>query len=78
MKKITLIITVFLVLALGNATAGTDGENSLSKNKNGEVKDCFEGLNRAFFAFNKGLDNILVEPTLQSFEASSQFALDNS
>ena len=54
MKKITLMITVFLMLALNNATAGSDGEKSLSKNQNGEVKDCFEGVNRAFFAFNKG------------------------
>tara|TARA_Y100001970_G_C14133201_1_gene802862 strand:+ start:72 stop:860 length:789 start_codon:yes stop_codon:yes gene_type:complete len=67
MKKITLIITVFLLLAVSNATAGTDGENSLSKNKNGEVKDCFEGVNRAFFAFNKGLDNILIEPLAKGY-----------
>ena len=67
MKKITLMITVFLMLALNNATAGSDGEKSLSKNKNGEVKDCFEGVNRAFFAFNKGLDNILVEPLAKGY-----------
>ena len=67
MKKITLMITVFLMLALNNATAGSNGENSLSKNKNGEVKDCFEGVNRAFFAFNKGLDNILIEPLAKGY-----------
>ena len=31
MKKITLMITVFLMLALNNATAGSDGEKYLSK-----------------------------------------------
>mgnify|MGYP001177736703 FL=1 len=67
MKKIALMITVFLMLALNNAIAGSDGEKSLSKNKNGEVKDCFEGVNRAFFAFNKGLDNILVEPLAKGY-----------
>ena len=67
MKKIALMITVFLLLALGNATAGSDGVNTLSKSKNGEVKDCFEGVNRAFFAFNKGLDNILVEPLAKGY-----------
>ena len=67
MKKITLLITVFFVLALSNATAGSDGENTLSQNKNGEVKDCFEGVNRAFFAFNKGLDNVLVEPLAKGY-----------
>jgi len=67
MKKITLMITVFLLLSLGNATAGSDGENALSKNQNGEVKDCFEGVNRAFFAFNKGLDNVLIEPLAKGY-----------
>jgi len=67
MKKITLLITVFFVLAISNATAGSDGDNSLSQNKNGEVKDCFEGVNRAFFAFNKGLDNVLIEPLAKGY-----------
>ena len=67
MKKITLMITVFLLLSFSNATAGSDGVNTLSKSKNGEVKDCFEGVNRAFFAFNKGLDNILVEPLAKGY-----------
>ncbi len=67
MKKITLMITVFFLLSLGNATAGSDGENALSKNQNGEVKDCFEGINRAFFAFNKGLDNVLIEPLAKGY-----------
>ncbi len=67
MKKITLMITVFFLLSLGNATAGSDGENALSKNQNGEVKDCFEGVNRAFFAFNKGLDNVLIEPLAKGY-----------
>ena len=61
------MITVFLLLSLGNATAGSDGENALSKNQNGEVKDCFEGVNRAFFAFNKGLDNVLIEPLAKGY-----------
>ena len=67
MKKITLMITVFFLLSLGNATAGSNGENALSKNQNGEVKDCFEGINRAFFAFNKGLDNVLIEPLAKGY-----------
>ena len=67
MKKTTLMITVFFLLSLGNATAGSDGENALSKNQNGEVKDCFEGINRAFFAFNKGLDNVLIEPLAKGY-----------
>jgi phospholipid-binding lipoprotein MlaA len=42
--------------------AGSDGQNELSKNTNGQVKDCFDGINRTIFSFNKGLDNLLIEP----------------
>jgi phospholipid-binding lipoprotein MlaA len=31
------------------------------------VKDCFEGLNRATFAFNKGLDNVIFEPIAKAY-----------
>ena len=33
-----------------------------------EVKDCFEGLNRATFAFNQGLDKVIVEPLARDIE----------
>ena len=45
-----------------SSLAGSDGKNELSKNTNGQVKDCFEGINRAVFSFNKGLDNLIIEP----------------
>ena len=45
-----------------NANAGADGENSLSKKDPVEVKDCFEGFNRATFKFNQGLDTVIFEP----------------
>ena len=32
-----------------------------------EVKDCFEGLNRATFAFNNGLDKVIVEPLAKGY-----------
>mgnify|MGYP003388996401 FL=1 len=65
MKKI-LVILLLSFLASFNANAGTDGENSISK-KNQPVKDCFEGLNRGIFAFNKGLDNIVFEPVAKGY-----------
>ena len=67
MKKISLVVLISLIFTFGQAIAGTDGENSLSKESNGEVKDCFEGVNRAFFAFNKGLDNVLIEPLARGY-----------
>jgi phospholipid-binding lipoprotein MlaA len=42
--------------------AGSDGQNELSKNTNGQVKDCFEKINRGIFAFNQAIDGLIFEP----------------
>ena len=52
-----------------NVSAGTDGENSLSKKNSGEVKDCFENLNRATFKFNQILDRAVMEPIAKAYRA---------
>lgn len=66
MKKLLgIILLVFLLSA--NANAGSDGQDDLSKNKNGEVKDCFESINRGIFAFNRGLDQIVIEPIAKGY-----------
>ena len=45
MKKF-LILLVLSSLISFSAYAGSEGQEELSKNPNGEVKDCFEGFNR--------------------------------
>ena len=55
-------ILLIMTLISGSALAGSDGKNDMSKNSNGQVKDCFEGINRGIFAFNQVLDNVIVEP----------------
>ena len=50
-----------------NVSADTDGENDLSKKNSGEVKDCFENINRATFALNQGLDNLIFEPVAKAY-----------
>ena len=49
------------------AIADTDGEKSLSKKNTGQVKDCFEGLNRATFALNQGLDKVIFKPVAKGY-----------
>ena len=49
-----------------NVNAGTDGENNISK-KVEPIKDCFEGLNRATFSFNQGLDKVIFEPVAKTY-----------
>jgi phospholipid-binding lipoprotein MlaA len=65
MKKILIASLISLMLTI-NVSAGTNGENNISK-KNKPVKDCFESLNRATFALNQGLDNIIFEPVAKAY-----------
>ncbi|MDA7714749.1 VacJ family lipoprotein [Candidatus Pelagibacter sp.] len=66
MKKIIICSIISLMLAT-NVSADTDGKKNLSKKNSGEVKDCFEGLNRATFKFNQVLDNIVFEPVAKAY-----------
>ena len=65
-KKLALITTIILFSAF-SANAGSDGELILKKNQPTEVKDCFENLNRATFAFNQALDGILFQPVASAY-----------
>jgi len=78
---VTILITTFLV---SSVNAGTDGELSLSDKKAGQVKDCFEGLNRATFKLNQGLDTVIFEPLAKAYRflptpirSSASNVLDN-
>ena len=60
-KKIAIILITTLAL-VSYSHAGTDGELILKKNEPSEVKECFEKLNRATFAFNQTLDGVIFKP----------------
>ena len=60
-KKVAIILITTLALSV-NVSASSDGELLLKKNEPSEVKDCFEGLNRATFAFNQVLDGVIFKP----------------
>ena len=66
MKKILITSLISLMLAT-NVSADTDGENNLSKKNSGEVKDCFENVNRATFKFNQALDGAIFEPVAKAY-----------
>ena len=50
-----------------NVNAGSDGQLVLEKNQPSEVKDCFEKINRATFAFNQVLDGIIFKPVASAY-----------
>ena len=66
LKKLTVTIIYIFLLAF-NANAGSDGELALKKDQPQEIKDCFEKLNRATFAFNQGLDKALIKPIAEGY-----------
>ncbi len=59
MKKILLVFIISFLLCFG--------VNAETEKK--EVKDCFEGVNRATFAFNQGLDKAIFKPLAKGYRA---------
>ena len=66
-KKIVIILFTTFALTL-NVNASSDGDLLLKKNEPSEIKDCFEGLNRATFAFNQALDGIIFKPVASVYK----------
>ena len=66
MSRIFKVIVLSLFIAT-SSMAGSDGQNELSKNTNGEVKDCFETVNRGIFAFNQAIDGLIFEPLAKGY-----------
>ena len=64
-KKVTIFLSIILFAI--NANAASDGELTLKKNQPSEIKDCFENLNRATFAFNQVLDGIVFKPVASAY-----------
>ena len=67
MKNIVIAFLISVILTF-NVSAGTDGENNLSKNPK-TTKDCFEGFNRASFALNQGLDEVIFKPIAKGYRS---------
>ena len=65
-RKFVITLLAYILLTI-NANAGSDGELVLKKNQPAEVKDCFEKINRATFAFNQALDGIIFKPVASAY-----------
>ena len=66
-KKFVIILITTLAL-IGNSYSASDGDLILKKNEPSEVKDCFEGVNRATFAFNQTLDGVIFKPVASVYK----------
>ena len=61
------IVSISIFLCVFNAYAGSSGDLQLKKNEPKEIKDCFEKLNRATFAFNQELDKAIIKPIAKGY-----------
>ena len=66
-KKILYILSIWLLLMFP-ANAGTTGSEDLSKSGS-STKECFEGVSRAMFKLNHGLDKVIFEPIAKGYRA---------
>ena len=62
MFKKFLILSLSTMLIVSSANSASDGDLVMAKNNPTEVKDCFESVNRASFAFNQVLDGVIFKP----------------
>ncbi len=65
-KKLAIIIISVFLFAF-NANAGSDNELTINKDQPKKIKDCFEKLNRATFAFNQSLDKTVIKPIAKGY-----------
>ena len=65
-RKLVFILITTLALTI-NVNAASDGDLVLKKNNPAEIKDCFEKINRATFAFNQALDGIIFKPVASAY-----------
>ena len=62
-----LITSLISIMLASNVSAGTDGENNLSKKNSGQTKDCFEKINRVTFKLNQSLDGVIFKPIAKAY-----------
>ena len=68
MKKILLTIFVLCTFLSLPAYSGTEGSESLKKGSaNVSANECFEGVSRAVFKFNHGLDKAVFKPIAKGY-----------
>ena len=69
-KKILFVVSVLLISQTSSAFAGSGGSESLKKgSSSSSANECFEGVSRAIFKFNHGLDKALFKPVAKGYRA---------
>ena len=70
MRKFIYILVFALFAQIGTLNAGTEGSEELTGSSNSNTADeCFEGVSRAMFKLNHGLDKAIFEPVAKGYRA---------
>jgi len=65
-----IFITIFAFAFQVSANAGSSGSEKLKKSDTqSSANECFEGISRAMFSFNHGLDRALFKPIAKGYRA---------
>lgn len=71
-RKIVYILIFALFAQVGTLNAGTTGSEELKKKSSSSqdtAGECFEGVSRAMFQLNHGLDKVIFEPVAKGYRA---------
>ena len=70
MKKILVAVFALLLSQASYSFAGTEGGESLKNQSSpSSANECFEGVSRAIFKFNHGLDKAVFKPVAKGYRA---------
>tara|TARA_Y100000590_G_scaffold260404_1_gene292467 strand:- start:2730 stop:3545 length:816 start_codon:yes stop_codon:yes gene_type:complete len=67
-RKILYLLIISLMLQFNLAYAGSEGSEDLSNSQN-TANECFEGVSRAMFKLNHGLDKAIFKPIAKGYRA---------
>ena len=68
-KKLIYISLFTLFLQTSPVVAGTTGSEKLKASSGDTAKECFEGVSRAMFKLNNGLDKAIFKPIAKGYRA---------
>ena len=69
MKRLIATSLVILLFLGGLASAGSTGSEKIKKSTPSTANECFEGVSRAMFKLNHGLDKAIFEPVAKGYRA---------
>ena len=70
MKKFLVTVFALLLCQASSSYAGSTGSEDLKKQSSSNTaSECFEGVSRAIFKFNHGLDKALFKPVAKGYRA---------